>query len=105
MARGSYRGGSTMIGPANRSWFGKGRTTSRLPINTGKKAGKKARDAAIHRHRQALEIERYAALADMLRAEGFSEAEVERGIQLQRAKDRARRAESAEPNNQGEKKR
>lgn len=89
---GSYNGGSTTIGPGLKGWFGNGGPTPRLPINSGKKGGKKARAAAIARHKKSLQIDRYAALAEALRNEGFSEAEVTRGLSLQRAKDRAREA-------------
>ncbi|NKJ42508.1 hypothetical protein [Novosphingobium sp. SG720] len=84
---GSYNGGSTTIGPGSKGWFGNGGVTSRLPINSGKTGGKKARAAAIARHEQALRIERYAALAQSLRDAGFTEAEIKRGLSLQRAKD------------------
>lgn len=89
--RGSYSGGSTTIGPGSTGWFGNGGVTLRLPINSGKKGGKKARAAAIARHEQSVRIEKYAALAQALRDEGFTEAEVKRGLSLQRAKDRAAR--------------
>ena len=97
MAKGGYNGGSTVVGPADRGWFGNGPFTEKLPINSSKKGGKKARKAAIARHQQAAKMERYAQLAQMLRNEGFSEKEVQKGLKLQVAKDRARRVLSKKP--------
>lgn len=91
MGKGDYHGGSTSIGPSDRGWFGNGAVTKKLPINSGKKGGRKAREAAIARHQQATEMERYAQLAQVLRDEGFSEKEVQKGLKLQAAKDRAKR--------------
>ena len=88
MGKGDYHGGSTKVGPADRSWFGNGPVTTKLPIDAAKKGGKKVREAAIARHQQAVEMERYAQLAQMLRDEGFNEKEVMKGIKLQIAKDR-----------------
>lgn len=87
MGKGSYNGGSTTIGAGSRGWYGTGGPTEKLPINSGKTSGKRARDAAIARHRMALRLDRYAALAEALRQEGFSESEIKRGLQIQRAKD------------------
>lgn len=88
MGKGSYNGGSTTIGAGSRGWYGTGGPTDKLPINSGKKSGKRARDAAIARHRMALQLDRHAALAEALRREGLSEVEIKRGLQIQRAKDR-----------------
>lgn len=80
-----------MVGPADQGWFGNGPVTAKMPINSGKKGGKKAREAAIARHQQSTEMDRYAAIAQMLRDEGFNEKEVRKGLKLQKAKDQANR--------------
>lgn len=96
MAKGGYNGGSTVIGPGSRGWFGSkkpGRPSSRLKPKAG--GNKQAVEAAVLRHREQLEIERYRLLADVLRKEDFSESEIRRGLQMQRRKDRMTQAGAA----------
>ena len=57
-----------------------------------KKGNPNAIAAAIHRHEQNLETEYYALLAASLRDAGFTEREVRRGLTIQRAKNKKKRA-------------
>jgi hypothetical protein len=92
MSKGGYNGGSTMIGPRTLSWFS---TKKKNALGLGKKGisaktKAEANNAAIIRHEEQVEIERYRLLADALRAHGFTEQEVQRGLQIQEDKDRNR---------------
>ena len=91
MGNGGYNGGSTIIGPRSAGWFGKGGgkgSSKKWP----KKGNPNAIAAAIHRHEQNLETEYYALLAASLRDAGFTEREVRRGLTIQRAKNKKKRA-------------
>ena len=85
LSKGSYLGGSTVIG-AGSSWFSYGKRRAVRKIKG--KPNPKAINSAIQRHEEQLLIEKYRALADFLRAKGFSDKEVKRGLHLQRQKDR-----------------
>lgn len=91
MGKGGYSGGSTVFGPKDWDWYGfsNGGVGKPKPFKVARRSSKKARSAAIARHQMVLQCDRYALLAEALRKEGFSEAEVRRGLKLQLAKDRA----------------
>lgn len=91
MSKGGYFGGSTVV-HARSGWFSfSSRRKGRKIVG---KPNPKAINAAVQRHEEQLVIEKYRALADFLRQEGFTEKEVKRGLYLQRQKDRLRQRKS-----------